>query len=613
MAKQFGHIISGLIVALFFSACFHEPKSSDGPIRVGLSHDASASAINSSRAAFTLLKEGQRVSITIALNKPAEAATQIQWQYVLSSATVDVDFKLTHSDGTTPITENETIDFAIGEQTQTLLLSLIDDAEIGESDEDLEIHLTPSDVLPSAQNILRIAIRDNDYTTHLNDSSVFNCAEDALDFCDASDSTGLAYQDSKYGRDALAVQARLQKSGRGPASFDFSRINANGLSIAIIDPKSNTEIWNCVSDNHTGLTWERLVKHFETDEPVDNSTYTWSEIQAHINELNQKRLCGFSDWRMPTLSEWMSLYFQSTTDSLNGLSRYFFPNADANTSFWYADSGDYKQTNNENSDRGIIDFSGNDPDHSRVDGATTNGLRLVRGHSFSAVDALSSNCSSSALISDSRYSVDTSTGEITDLHTQLVWRKCPLGLSDASCSTGSATTGLATISTELASSYTEWRLPNIKELVTLIDASCASDQIINTSIFTNIAGKNLMSATPDKTNTKILAINGSSRSIVSIADNDANAFFFIVKQEPIETLTHVENARYSASNDCGGSACQTCMDCHVDDRSVSSDAWYQQKHNEDTTQCSHCHSVSSWYPARTISQSIIDSLITPTP
>ncbi len=89
---------------------------------------------------------------------------------------------------------------------------------------------------------------------------------------------------------------------------------------------------------------------------------------------------------------------------------------------------------------------------------------------------------------DSRYT-DNGDETITDTKTDLMWKVCSEGLSDGTCSTGSITAHTWKEALELANSatdanYTDWRLPNIKELATLVALNRVSPAI-NSSIFPN--------------------------------------------------------------------------------------------------------------------------------
>jgi hypothetical protein len=55
-----------------------------------------------------------------------------------------------------------------------------------------------------------------------------------------------------------------------------------------------------VSDTQTGLMWTR-------DAAVDEFPLTWFEALAFITQLNERRYCGFTDWRLPNRRELFSL------------------------------------------------------------------------------------------------------------------------------------------------------------------------------------------------------------------------------------------------------------------------------------------------------------------
>jgi len=84
---------------------------------------------------------------------------------------------------------------------------------------------------------------------------------------------------------------------------------------------------------------------------------------------------------------------------------------------------------------------------------------------------------------------DNEDGTITDNATGLMWKKCSEGLNGADCDSGSITTetwrlALADCETDTIASYTDWRLPNIKELFSIIDFQ-NSDPVVNETFFPN--------------------------------------------------------------------------------------------------------------------------------
>jgi hypothetical protein len=58
-----------------------------------------------------------------------------------------------------------------------------------------------------------------------------------------------------------------------------------------------------ISDSLTGLMWQESYAYFET-----GSNISWYDAQEYIEKLNQSKLGGYSDWRLPERLEIQSLY-----------------------------------------------------------------------------------------------------------------------------------------------------------------------------------------------------------------------------------------------------------------------------------------------------------------
>ena len=89
---------------------------------------------------------------------------------------------------------------------------------------------------------------------------------------------------------------------------------------------------------------------------------------------------------------------------------------------------------------------------------------------------------------DSRY-INHDDGTVTDTKTTLMWKRCPEGLSGSSCTIGTATTHTYKGAIELTegysfAKYSDWRLPNIKELRSLV-ARDRYNPAINSTLFPN--------------------------------------------------------------------------------------------------------------------------------
>jgi len=106
----------------------------------------------------------------------------------------------------------------------------------------------------------------------------------------------------------------------------------------------------------------------------------------------------------------------------------------------------------------------------------------------------------------SRFTIN-SDGTVTDTQTSLIWARCPQGLRGADCTDGTLASlnwlgALALNGTRPTSvptgdtSGTDWRLPNVKELQSLVERSCVSPAI-NATVFPNTPASLFWSASPD--------------------------------------------------------------------------------------------------------------------
>jgi hypothetical protein len=93
---------------------------------------------------------------------------------------------------------------------------------------------------------------------------------------------------------------------------------------------------------------------------------------------------------------------------------------------------------------------------------------------------------------DSRFT-NNGDGTVTDMQTGLMWARCRQGLQGAVCDTDSSVaTSTFTWAEALAlnsatsdtDTRTDWRLPNVKELQSLVERSCFNPAI-NDSVFPN--------------------------------------------------------------------------------------------------------------------------------
>ena len=183
----------------------------------------------------------------------------------------------------------------------------------------------------------------------LNDTGITQCANDTQNTLPCPQ-TGFPNQDAETGRDAQQTAGTLTKVGGGAAGFDFTKLDANGNSL----PASATA-WDCVRDNVTGRVWESKT----TDNGLrdKNWVYTWynsdpatnggdasslgvtyacggtlpgnqCNTQTYVAAVNalSPALCGYTDWRIPTLEELQSIVDYSVANKdIPAIDATYFP------------------------------------------------------------------------------------------------------------------------------------------------------------------------------------------------------------------------------------------------------------------------------------------------
>ncbi|MEI6745588.1 MAG: DUF1566 domain-containing protein [Methylococcaceae bacterium] len=102
-----------------------------------------------------------------------------------------------------------------------------------------------------------------------------------------------------------------------------------------------------------------------------------------------------------------------------------------------------------------------------------------------------------------RFTVNNN-GTVSDTKTGLMWKKCSEGQSGTDCSGGSATTYTWQLALQQAQTinngggfagYSDWRVPNVKELVSITEKQC-TEPAINLTVFPNTPSNWFWSSSP---------------------------------------------------------------------------------------------------------------------
>ncbi len=257
-----------------------------------------------------------------------------------------------------------------------------------------------------------------------------------------------------------------QDSQRGTVQRSFVKLNALGQSLP-----DNASIWSMVRDTVTDLVWEvKDSKDGSADygNPHDaDNRYTWYEDNASrnggdpgmpgegtdtsdfIEALNSRSFGGYSDWRLPGAKELIWLLDRGA-DGPPYISSFYFPNT--------ADEYFTATTDPSGSSRcatvtlkiGMMNYPGKTQSYAAM---------AVRGAS-----------------SPPQFH-DNGDGTVSDLSTGLMWQKNSVqGISWQD--------GLAYCQGLQLGGHSDWRLPDVNELISLVDYAQSSPSI-NGQYFTN--------------------------------------------------------------------------------------------------------------------------------
>ncbi len=212
----------------------------------------------------------------------------------------------------------------------------------------------------------------------------------------------------------------------------YTKLDTNGNYLA-----DSATSWVMVRDNVTGLIWE--VKTDDGSIHDKDIWYSWQDAQdVFVGSLNSVGFGGYSDWRLPTIKELAFIVNYGRSNPT--IDTTYFPNT-----FWSMQSAYWSSTTNASypSFAWTVTFYFGRNDASSKSNACY--VRAVRG-------GQSENSS-----------VDNGEGTVTDTATGLMWQK--------PTAPGTYWWEKALLHCEglTLAGYTDWRLPSIKELRSIVD------------------------------------------------------------------------------------------------------------------------------------------------
>ena len=202
-------------------------------------------------------------------------------------------------------------------------------------------------------------------------------------------------------------------------------------------PSLSTNGDGTVTDNITGLTWQQTP---------DDAGMSWQEAYDYCQALE---LAGYANWRLPSTKELFSIsnfsqgwpYFDTTYFDMAGTT------VSKDEQFWTEPYVGITAEGGSEAAFGVNHGTGHIKAYpGAVSGPMGKHARCVRGNAYGA-----------------NYFTDNGDGTVTDSATGLMWQQADSGRGM------NWEEALAYAETSTLAGYDDWRLPNIKELQSIVD------------------------------------------------------------------------------------------------------------------------------------------------
>jgi len=185
----------------------------------------------------------------------------------------------------------------------------------------------------------------------MNDTGITGCT-DGVNVVTTCPQALYPGQDAEYGRDSTN-----NNDADGHAGFSFTKLDSSGMPLADQTAVYTATPWDCVEDNVTGLMWE--VKKTNLGLRDTTWTYTWynsdnttnggsvgtakggtcldsnCDTEKYVAAVNAVGICGYTDWRLPSVEELLSIADLSVANPGPTIDTGYFPNS-MGTIYWSA-------------------------------------------------------------------------------------------------------------------------------------------------------------------------------------------------------------------------------------------------------------------------------------
>jgi len=322
-----------------------------------------------------------------------------------STSAVTVQYSTTDGTATSAgiasdyIAKSGTLTISPGKTVGTIFVVIKGDTLV-EPDQRFTVTLSaPTGAALASSSVAEGTIINDDFRViKLNDTGIAKWGDATLNNLTTKQASFLG-QDADLGRDARVAAGTLVKKGGGKAGFDFTKLDAVGQPLANQAAAYATTPWTCVQDNVTGLMWEVKTTPSLGGLRDAASSYTWynstgvndggnagtpnggfcvggvnCDTEKYVAAVNAVGMCGFKDWRLPSVEALRSLVDLSVIPfgMMTGIDANYFPNTQA-SAYWAVSPDAVLSTTNAWS----VSFDGGNAFSAPKSNTMT--VRLVRG------------------------------------------------------------------------------------------------------------------------------------------------------------------------------------------------------------------------------------------